>query len=98
MEHVWTDHGKNYYLEKWSRWNFNLFWKKELISTKSQKFYIWTANIVDYGYFRPLPYGMVCVYIISLLPLNATERKKNAKRTYPERILKFGKCREMTLK
>ena len=51
------------YLEKWLHWSFKFFWKKELISTKSHNLRVWTANIVDYGYFRPLPYGMVCVYI-----------------------------------
>ena len=42
------------------------------------------------------PCGVVCAYIMFDLPLNATECQKNAKRTYPERIPKFGNFREMT--
>ena len=46
------------------------------------------------------PCGVVCAYIMFDLPLNATECQKNVnwtqKRTYPERIPKFGNFREMT--
>ena len=37
-----------------------------------------TEKIVGYGYFRPVPCGMVCAYIMFDLPLNAPECKKSA--------------------